>query len=337
MRHLVHIICCLAITGCAGGPKISIAEREAWITQQQTLYNSSAYLSQTGAGSTPEIAKIRARSNLAQVFSTKISSQISLYQNLQTDFTGSVASSRGNKSYVENTTSRTDQVIEGSQILGTHFDDETLIYTAFIALNRGIASRSMSLDIQDIDLHISVKMRLLEDADQLGKISVLASITQLLLKREELNRKLRIVSHSIGRVNPFADISKFRQKMIDNIQTLPYRVVVDEQIDNPKMFQRIPVHHGFIAVATNPKYEFAFSVKAQPVFFADDTYWQRARIYFDISAIHGGQKNPRGSLVWDIKIASQLANLMSHRLNSTIDKILRQQFLVSLMAALQQD
>lgn len=202
----VLLLCCFFLAACAGVKSGEKTEPD-WVNGESLRYSPSSYLIGRGADASLDMAKDRARADLAKTLEVAVSEDTRDVQTFkqQDDKGGSQRSNQLEVSRAVRT--RTDALIRGVEIAATWRDPRTQQYYALATLPRAQAAQGLRQDIQELD---KATERFIAQArregDLLSKSAAANKASSAQRERAQLQRMLRVVDVSGHGITPKWDI-----------------------------------------------------------------------------------------------------------------------------------
>lgn len=333
------LICSIVLLSACGNitPKKTPSDQEyqAWLTRYQATYNQDVYLTATGTSNSAELAKERARINLSQIFNVTVNSQTIGFTSVSSGFSGSTGE-KSKQLFNESNQTRTEMLIEGSQIPSVFFNDTDLTFTAFIAMNRKIAERSMTLDRDDLDVKGRALLAQLDTQDPLARIAIFQQLTEVTIEREKINKKLRIITKQLIDDSPFASPAEYKKLQSQLFKEVTYAITIKSTILHKNDIQRIMVQNKFSNQqdASDARYIFAFNLETEETKEYDGRYWQNAVLYLDITDQDQGDVL-KASVNWKLKVTSKNEDKLTEQLKNRTITTLEDEFLAAVIAGIQ--
>lgn len=180
----------VALAGCATGNHRD--KQPAWVDGMDDRYSSDRFLTGVGQADNVDIAKDRARADLAKNFSVAI-------EDVSTDtqrFGGGVAGEDAQlaQEVSRNVVTRTDQVLRGAQIAEIWQDEASKRYHALAVIERAKAARSLRDKVVDLDADVGKYVAAARTAeDPLQRMAYARRAMVVHAERDEVNAVLRVI------------------------------------------------------------------------------------------------------------------------------------------------
>ncbi len=157
-------------------------------------YSSSRYLKATGIGQSDAEARRVAKSELSNIFESKISSEVMTSAKAITDSSGGESFK---KSIEQNIRVMSAVALEGVEIGNTWFDEKSRAYYAEAVLDKYKARELWEDDIKRIDTLINAEYKNLSRLpSQVAKIAPIKKIFKLWLEKEVIVSRLKVIGFS---------------------------------------------------------------------------------------------------------------------------------------------
>jgi hypothetical protein len=294
-----------ADTGTAGGGTLSAppvqasdapletGRRPEWIDQPGRRFPPSHYMTGVGYGQERPTAEDRARTEIAKIFESDITSENRTYEEYLQSTEGGRSRSAQNFNFEDITTVSTRKILSDIRIAAVYRDDAA--YYALAVLDRQHVTPILTDKIAILDREIDQMLNVAESqSDRLTKIRAYKTGIEKYVLRQSYNTELRIV-RSDGRGIPsrytLADIQqRFTQVLLKDFAVM-VSVSGDRAADVAQALTEALTQKGFaVAYDSNRAAVFARGqVQIQPV-EAGSTQWKFVRwnAYFDLVDRQGG-------------------------------------------------
>lgn len=316
-KHLLNItlIGCVALGGCASN---RAAERPVWILGETSEYTHDRFLLGRGQATQLDIAKDRARADVAKTFQVHVVERSADVVRFQKAETGAAA--QGTPQLEQNVSrdvsASTDQLVRGVTIAQTWQDPDSKIFHALAVLPRHAASQSLRQDIQKLDAAIAGHMQRARDTTELlPRVAHASRAVGLHAERDTLQQTLAVVdiagrgvesSYSTGQLE--ADL----QQLLHRIN-----VRVENAADEPGMDARelltAAVHT--VGLSQDParaaNYVLTGGIELDEPKKLHGVYWVTGSL--KITLRHPETLHARGSKRWPLKAGSSVDGTLAER------------------------
>jgi hypothetical protein len=165
-----------------------------WVKGGVSTYPAEQYLTGVGLGSSLDLARANARAEIAKIFQTRIvqsAEETTRERSLRgADDAGTTAE---NSSALSTKTS-TDDILQGTEITETYFDDRARVYYALAVLDKGKMRRALAGEVANLDETIAAQAALAEKAASVvDEIRALNRALQAWDRKDALLVKQRVV------------------------------------------------------------------------------------------------------------------------------------------------
>ncbi|MGH8399835.1 MAG: LPP20 family lipoprotein [Gammaproteobacteria bacterium] len=182
----------ILLAGCSQSPKPNA--QPDWVLGQSAQYPASRYLAGRGQADELAVARDRARSDLAKIFSVKVSEQskdVSSFS--QTDSAAKGAATKNSLAVSRSVDTSTDQILNGVEIADTWQDPQTQVYYALAILSRAKADAALRAQIAGIDAGTRTYLAQAQASDDLlVKIAAATQAVDAQTERAGLQSELQV-------------------------------------------------------------------------------------------------------------------------------------------------
>lgn len=316
----------LIITGCAN----TKSRQPDWVNGVAADYPAKKYLFGKGQHANEDVARDRARADLAKIFEVAISekSRDHITYTSKSDGKSKIAEIDSETGRDINT--RTEQIISGIVISEIWQDPTRGQFHVLATLDRFKAANSLRAQINKIDeATLQVIKYSRSTQNSLKKIGFANQALQLQIERDALQKHLKVVGHTGMGLNSAYNIAVLANDLNDLLQQIKINVEIESDSINGlnDIVAGTLSNAGFTHV-TNSSSDYILNCKLQLNTHQDNQgwYWQRGAL--EINLLDPATKQRYGSQRWSIKVSSQNKALSEKRvrdkINSVLNKELRQ-------------
>lgn len=326
LNSLSLVFFILFISACAS----TKSSQPGWINGTATDYHDNKYLLGRGQDTRQDVARDRARADLAKIFEVAISeeSKDQITYTSKSDGKSKVVTMDSETG--RDISTQTKQIISGIIISEIWQDPKSQQFHILASLDRLKAANSLRDHINKIDEATNQAIKYARETKNLLKQSGFANqALQLQLERAAYQKHLKVVSHTGMGVNNNYNIAVLANDLNDLLQ----RIKINIQIESDSIGDLNDIVAGALSNSgfthiTDGKSDYILNCKLLLDTHQDNQgwYWQRGSL--DISLLDPATKQSRGNQHWSIKISSQNKALSEKRvrdkINSILNKKLRQ-------------
>jgi hypothetical protein len=322
----------LAANGCASQPPMP-----DWVNGTSKQYQSEQYLIGRGQAATPEEAKDRARADLAKIFEVAVavdSEDIQTYsQKSDAKTVDKKAAGDYSAQASRRIVTRTDQIIQGIQIVELWQDPSTKAYFALAVLPRLQAGTGLRQEIERLD---AATRKYLEQArassDILAKIGAANQALEAQIERAAYQKSLRVVDPTGRGTESEWNTAKLNADLTDLLKRV--RVAARMAPDAPPGLS--VVVNGALAAAgfliesgEKPDYILHAKLPLEDLGLQQGWYWQRGVLEITLTEV--ATSRVRGSKRWDIKVSAQQQETTRQRALDQAGAVLKKELRVTLV------
>lgn len=228
--HNIVLTTAILLGGCASN---GASERPGWILGETPDYTQERYLLGRGEGNQLDVAKDRARADIAKVFSvhvTKRSDDITHFQSA--DSGAAVATPQLSQEVSQEVSATTDPLLHGVTIAQTWQDPDSKKFYALAVLPRAAASRQLRQKIETRDAAIAARVQRARDsAEILQQIAHASQAARLHAERDVLAQTLTIIDRAGRGVDSVYTTGRLEADLQQLLQRL--NVHVENATDEP--------------------------------------------------------------------------------------------------------
>jgi hypothetical protein len=315
-RILTLILVTFFVFGCAGS---KTKDRPVWVDDAAKQYNPKLYLIGRGQGRTVEVAKNKARADLARVFRSAVSDIQKDVQSFASQTRGGQTSQTSNLSVKRQTTVSTDFMLTGAEIVETWHDQEKDYHYALAVMSRSQSAKRFGDQIKELDRQTSDYVKAANKSkDKLTKVGYVYLAIQKQYERGDVQQILQIVNKSGEGIKPRYDISELT---IGLNNTANKTLFVTESKDaNLKSAVEGALGQSGFKKATGTRYDYKLAAslnKEQDE--RDGWFWIKGNIELEISDADG---NARGIKIWNMKTSAQSVKTAEKRFDKKMAELL---------------
>ena len=309
----------LLVTGCAG---MRSEEPPDWVTGKSAQYPDSRYLLGHGQSADPEDARSRARADLAQIFETSVkveTSDVSRFSGAGGDGDKARAESQVARRIV----TRTEQIVQGSQIAELWQDPKTRTHHALAVLPRQQAATALRQDIETLDgATRSYMTQARSSSDLLVKAAAASRALESQAARDALQKTLRVIDATGRGVEPEFSSGQLAADLDSLLRRIRMRAQAEGALD--------PVLAGAVAAAGfmpeaggDAPYVVAGSLQLDDLGLIERWYWLRGTLEVQLKETASGRV--RGTKRWEVKASGRDRATAQRRALDQADEILRRE------------
>ena len=307
-KFLAALLGCalLAATGCASRPSMP-----DWVNGTSKQYQSEQYLIGRGQAAAPEEAKDRARADLAKIFEVSVAVDSEDVQSFSQKTEGKTGDKKAAGDYSAQASrrivTRTDQMIQGIQIVELWRDPATKTQHALAVLPRLQAGTGLRQEIERLD---AATRKYLEQArasgDMLVKIGAANQALEAQIERAAYQKSLRVVDPTGRGTESEWNTAKLNADLIDLLKRV--RVAPRMAPGGPEGLSTVVsgalAAAGFlIETGEKPDYILHAKLPLEDLGLQQGWYWQRGVLEVTLTEV--ATSRVRGSKRWDIKVSAQ--------------------------------
>lgn len=332
-KFLAPLLGCALLTagGCASQPS-----QPDWVTGNSQKYQAEQYLIGRGQADKPEEAKDRARADLAKIFEVSVAVDSEDVQSFSQKTEGKAEGKKAAGDYTAQATrrivTRTDQMIQGIQIVELWQGPVTKMHHALAVLPRLQAGTGLRQEIERLD---AATRKYLEQArassDILIKIGAANQALEAQIERAAYQKSLRVVDPTGRGAESEWNTAKLNADLTDLLKRV--RVA-------PRMAPGAPeglstVVSGALAAAgflietgEKPDYILHAKLPLEDLGLQQGWYWQRGVLEITLTEV--ATSRVRGSKRWDIKVSAQQQETARQRVLDQAGTILKKELRATL-------
>lgn len=316
-KHLLNIVlvACVALSGCASN---DAAERPAWILEETPEYTHNRFILGRGQASGLDVAKDRARADVAKNFQVRVverSADVVRFQNAETGAASSGAPQLEQEVSRELSAS-TDQLLRGVTIAQTWQDPDNKAFHALAVLPRQAASSNLRQDVQQLDAAIAGQVRQARDATELlQRVAHASRAASLHAERDALQQTLAVVDiagrgvdspYSTGQLE--ADLQQLLQRINVHVEN-----AADEPGRDARDLLTAAVHTVGLTqdAARSADYVLTGGIELDEPKKLHGVYWVTGSL--KITLRQPGTLHARGSKRWPLKAGSSVDATLAER------------------------
>lgn len=315
--------------GCAALRKDAAPD---WVAGPSATYPDTRYLIGRGQADDQELARDRARADLAKVLEAAVSVET-------TDVTSfSTKSERGAKPLAEtqvtrNIVVRTEQIVQGIQIADLWQDTKTRKHWALAVLSRPQASAALRQEIERLDSATRAYVLQARNApDLLQQAAAANQALESQIERDAAQKTLRVIDSTGRGVEPefnsgrlAADLDTLLNRMRMRPQLVPDSVGGLEGMLAGAMSAA-----GFVPTsASDAPYVLTGSLRLDDLGLAEGWYWTRGTLEVQILDVASGKV--RGNKRWEIKTSGQHSATARRRALDQADETLKRELRATIL------
>jgi hypothetical protein len=327
-KFLAALLACawLTVGGCASQPSMP-----DWVDGAPKKYQAEQYLIGRGQAVTPEEAKDRARADLAKIFEVTVAVDSEDVQSFSQKTEGKAKDKKTAGDYSAQSSrrivTRTDQIIQGIQIVELWQDPATKAQHALAVLPRLQAGTGLRQEIGRLD---AATGKYLEQARVSGDILIKIGAANLALEaqieRAAYQKSLRVVDPTGRGAESEWNTAKLNTDLTDLLK----RVRVAPRIASGAPEGMSTVVSGALAAAgfmietgEKPDYILHAKLPLEDLGLQQGWYWQRGVLEVTLTEV--ATSRVRGSKRWDIKVSAQQQETARQRALGQVGTILKKE------------
>lgn len=332
-RPLILVLGVALLGACAGTPS-KPADQPDWVQGRSKQYPSELYLTGRGQGSQSDVAKDRARADLAKTFEVNIQENQKDVQAFSSVKEGDKPQQTHSQLDVTRTiNTSTDQIVRGIQIGDVWRDSVTGEQYALAILSRQQAAAALRQEIGRLDETTRVSIDTAANSDDvLVKIGKANRALNAQIERLAFQRSLSVVDRSGEGVRPIWSIGSLQ----DDFEKLLNRIRVRPAVTNDDSGQIKDIIAGAIAAAGftadasgSADFTLESSLNLADLGQNSDGWWVLQGA-LDIKLLDKTGKT-RGNKRWPIKVSAQQKPLAGQRAKDDVAKILNKDLRTTLV------
>lgn len=320
---LTSLILMLIITACAGTKPL----QPGWVNSTAADYSAKKYLTGKGQNAQQDIARDRARADLAKIFEVSISETSKDQITYTSKSKGKTKAVTMDSETGRNINTQTNQIISGIVISEVWQDPKSQQFHVLATLDRFKAANSLRNQINNIDeaTHQAITYSR-ETRDPLKKSGFANQALQLQLERAAHNKHLKVLSLTGMGVPNAYNIAVLANDLNDLLQRIKIKIQIESSsITNLNEIIAGALSNSGFTHITGDQSDYILNCKLQLDTHEDNQgwYWQRGTLV--INLLDPTSKQSLGSQRWSIKVSSQNKALSEKRVRNKISAILNKE------------
>lgn len=321
----------LTATGCASQPSMP-----DWVNGTSKQYQSEQYLIGRGQAAAPEEAKDRARADLAKIFEVSVAVDSEDVQSFSQKTEGKAEDKKTAGDYSAQASrrvvTRTDQIIQGIQIVELWQDPVTKTQHALAVLPRLQAGTGLRQEIERLD---AATRKYLEQArassDMLIKIGAANQALEAQIERAAYQKSLRVVDPTGRGTESEWNTAKLNADLTELLKRV--RVAPRMAPGGPEGLSTVVsgalAAAGFlIETGEKPDYILHAKLPLEDLGLQQGWYWQRGVLEVTLTEV--ATSRVRGNKRWDIKVSAQQQETARQRALDQAGTILKKELRATL-------
>lgn len=320
MKKFLMLCLLFLFAGCASAPV-----QPDWIAGNSGKYDASRYLIGRGQADISALARDRARSDLAKIFQVAVSEESREFLKQSSEIGDESSTAQFESKITRNIVTRTDQIVQGVQIVETWQDPETKDYHSLAVLDRLQAGNMLRTVIAGLDTETRSAIEHAKDSsDLIIKIGASQKSVEAQIEREQYQRYLSVVDRTGVGVPP----AYSTQRLVGDFDKLLKRLKIAPKVTNDPLGGLEDVMAGALSNAgflpeKGVSADYFLETNLQTTELADAKGWNWIRGTLEIIMKRTEDEKVRGSRRWDIKASSQQKEMVPSRAMDEVSKILK--------------
>ena len=318
--RILSLILPLLLAACAASKPMN--PRPDWVTGNSATYPAASYLTGRGEANDMALAKDRARTDLAKVFSVNVSEQSSDVSSYSQSNAGPAPVMKNTMDVSRNISTRTDAMLQGVEISDTWQDPKTQVYYALATLSRAKADTSLRQQITDLDAGTRAYLNNAQaSSDLFDKIAAAGQAVDAQQTRAGLQKELQVVDVTGQGIAPPWPLSKLQADRAALLKQLQISAAADGRDADAvkKVLAGSLADAGFTVMDAAP-YTMTASLDYTQLTPQGGWYWITGSLQVSLS---GTDSRAHGMRRWDIKVSGTDPNLAQQRLMDQVSQYLQ--------------
>ncbi|MEM9100953.1 MAG: LPP20 family lipoprotein [Pseudomonadota bacterium] len=315
----------LVISGCSSQPTKDISQTPGWILNPNQTYPVSNYFTGVGSATTLDLAKDRARSDLAKVFQVAINEVLVDKQKATINFSANQQYSEESNSLQRELIASTEQTLSGITIMESWQNPTTQEYFALASLNRMQLYQQLSDKISELDQASALLLKPSHsNAPKLTTLRSLDKAIKLQTKRFGYQQQLQVIDASgigVAPKWPLEELKTLRLKLADQIIfSISTKGAYESELANSL---KSALKKDGYRVEFSGGYQLLGQLSMDTLNPRGGWYWARGTLTIDVQDTDS--KALMNSQTWRFKVSATDQSLLNSRLMQEADKILHSQ------------
>jgi len=310
----------LIITSCTN----TKALQPDWVNGAAADYPGKKYLVGKGQDTRQDVARDKARADLAKVFEVTISEKSRDQITYTSKSDGKSKVIKISSETGRDIDTKTEQIISGIVISEIWQEPKSGQFHILATLDRFKAANNLRDQINQIDLATEQAIAYSKNSQEtLKKIGFANQALQLQLERTAYQKHLKVVSHTGMGLSSTYNIQVLANDLNDLLQRIKINVVIEsDPIGGLNAIVAGALSNSGFSHTTNNQSTYSLNCKLLLDSHQDNQgwYWQRGTL--EISLLDPATKKSYGSQQWSIKASSQKKALAKKRVRDKINSIL---------------
>ena len=329
-RHtlLYTLILLLSLSGCANNIKRTKGAPD-WIYTQAKQYPNALYMSSKGQGMSLDLAKDRARADLAKNFEVAIQ-ELSRDNQSFTRIMDEVEKEQFKIHVERDIVTHTDQVLHGVEIADTWYDPVKNIHYALAVLSRQKTAQRLRHEIEVLDNATGMYLSYARSStDKLEKAARIYQGIEAQWERINLYRSLHVVDIASKGFPPLWDVFSIEADYHKLLNQISFRVDTAGSEGVQKIIASALATSGFLVKKDNSAdYLLTGILELDDIKRDNGWYWLRGSLTVTLRDANG---RLRGAHTWPLKQSATQEMLVQQRINQTVERLLEMELRSTLL------
>lgn len=300
------VLLCSFLAACAGGVKPEAKGPPDWVNGDSSRYSTTLYLMGRGVDANLDLAKDRARADLAKSFEVAVSEDTRDVQTFKQQ-SGKVTPQQSSELDISRSVrTRTDALIRGIEIAAVWRDPTSQQHYVLAVLPRAQAAHGLRQDIQALDDATEAYVaQARTEGDLLFKIAAANKAVQAQRERAELQRMLRVADvsgHGIAPKRNLGELDNDLEKLLSRMSIAP-QVGGGDSAQLDTSVRAALAGAGFRAAESSANYVLEANLNLNALGQREGWYWYTGQLDVMLRDADG---RVRGSKRWLIKESSAI-------------------------------
>ncbi len=319
----------ILISSCAN----KAALQPGWVNGVATDYPAKKYLTGKGQSTNQDIARDRARSDLAKIFEVSISEQSYDYINYTSKKEGGKKVVQMDSETGRDINAQTEQIVSGIRISEIWQQPKSKIFHILATLDRFKAANSLRQEISQLDTATAQVIQYSrKTSDPLQQLGFANKALQLQLKRVAFEKHLKVLNYTGMGLSSSYNIAV----LVNDRNKLLQRIKISVQIESDPIGGLNDIVAGNLSNAgfthvKDKQPDYVLSGKLSLENFVDKKGWNWQRGTLEINLLDPVTKKSLGTQRWPVKVSSQNKATSQKRVLDKINVILNKELRKSLV------
>lgn len=319
-RALTSIVLVALLAGCAGQHR---PDRPDWLQGESSRYSDALYLLGRGSADDLDVAKDRARADIAKVFQVAVVEHGSDELSYQRRTTSEGSQEQSAQRATRQVTTDTDQLLQGVEIAEVWRDERARRYYALAILSRQQAAVGLRQHIGRLDTDTSTHIERARAAESpLKKIHAALQAVQAQRERAGLQQSLQAIDPSGQGTPPIWNLAGLETELRQVLERLQIKGQAHGEHEAPvqRALDGALAAAGFGVPTDKADYVVNAELRQQPSERVDGWHWGRGTLEIFMTDASGAVVGRRH---WNLKVAARQAEQVAERLLNEVAEMLK--------------